>query len=334
MFSDICRHFTHAMNNRAKTSHKRKANILKGFRIDPELRWQKTAMQIILIMVSLLITVPVFIMIYRYVPDFILSMNGKDIRLDHIVTGVIVFASIRFVLGLIEHLVVYVAIAVFILLLIIHLSGWYTYSDFTHRYYDLVAYVESNPVKIPFLKDEKMTIRNARQIREAIDYHNPDVRNFAVKISQANFNDPALYREYGNIIRYFSIFSEVVKWTYIPDPAGEEYYAKASESIHHLSGDCDDYSILMAACIKAVGGEVRLIHTKSHLYPEVKICHMRDFDKIINLIKRKLFLKESLGGSIYYHVDRDDNVWLNFDYTTRYPGGPFMNEAIIGLLVI
>jgi hypothetical protein len=204
----------------------------------------------------------------------------------------------------------------------------------THRYQDLISFVESNPVKIPFLRDEKMTIRNSRQIREAIDFRNPEVRNYAVAISRANFTDPALYREYGNVIRYFSIFSEVVKWNYIPDPVGEEYYAKASESMQHLSGDCDDYSILMAACIKAVGGHVRLVHTKNHLYPEVRICHARDFDKITNLIKRKLYLKESLGGTIYYRIDREDYVWLNFDYTSRYPGGPFMAEAVLGLLVI
>ncbi len=322
------------MKDGVKTSGRKRKRPLMGLRINPKTRWQRPVMNIILILVSFIITIPLFIMIYRYVPDFIIRFDGNDIRLDHILTGVIVFVALRIILGLIEHLVFYVAVTAIVLLLLSHLSGWYTYSNFVNRYQDLVSYVESNPVKIPFLKDEKMTIRNARQIRDAIDYQNPDVRNYAINISQANFTELALYREYGNVIRYFSIFSEVVKWTYIPDPAGEEYYAKASESMHHLSGDCDDYSILMAACIKAVGGEVRLIHTKSHLYPEVKICHMRDFDKIINLIKRKLFLKESLGGSIYYHLGRDDNVWLNFDYTTRYPGGPFMDEAILGMLRI
>lgn len=295
---------------------------------------QKILEHTILTIVSLLISAPVFIMVYRYVPDLLITVGGNLIRLDHILAGILIFALMRYLLGLTYHLVLYVVVVAAIFFSVSHLTGWYTYSDIRHRYSDLISFVESNPVKIPFLRDEKMTIRNARQIREAIDYRNPDVRNYAIQISRANFDDPALYREYGNVIRYFSIFSEVVKWNYVPDPVGEEYYAKASESIHHLSGDCDDYSILMAACIKAVGGQVRLIHTKNHLYPEVKVGHKRDFDKIVNLIKRMLYLKESLGGSIYYHIDRDDYIWLNFDYTTRYPGGPFMDEAIIGLLVI
>ncbi len=304
------------------------------WKIDRSITWHRVVLQVVLALVSLLITIPVFIMLYRYVPDLVFRFDGQEIRLDHILAGLLVFFTTRVLIGLVDQFVFYIALVAIGLVMLSHLSGWYTIRDITHRYQDLIVFVESRPVRIPFLKDEKMTIRNARQIREAIDYQNPDVRNFAVEIAKANFNDPALYREYGNVIRYFSIFAEIVQWTYIPDPVGEEYYAKASETMHHLSGDCDDYSILMAACIKAVGGEVRLVHTRNHLYPEVKICHISDFDRYINLIKRKLFLKESLGGSIYYHLDRDDYVWLNFDYTTSYPGGPFMDEAILGMLVI
>lgn len=322
-----------------KDLNKKKKNIgplrwLQGWHHNQGSVWQRWTMQIVLLTVSLLLTLPVFIMIYRYIPDLVIKAGQTDLRIDHIATGLLVFLMIRLLLGMIDHLVFYVALVASGLLLISHASGFYTYRDITHRYQDLMSYVESNPVKIPFLRDEKMTIRNARQIREAIDFRNPEVRNYAITISRANFSDPALYREYGNVIRYFSIFSEIVKWNYIPDPVGEEYYAKASESMQHLSGDCDDYSILMAACIKAVGGHVRLVHTKNHLYPEVRVCHARDFEKIVNLIKRKLYLKESLGGTIYYRIDRDDYVWLNFDYTSRYPGGPFMAEAVLGLLVI
>lgn len=296
--------------------------------------FKKVITHIALTVASLLISAPVFIIIYRYVPDIMINISGTSIRLDHILTAVFIFGIIRYLLELVKRQVFYVFVTSIVLLTVCHFSGIVTWSDVSHKYADMIAYVESNPVYIPFLRDEKMTVRNARQIREAIDYMNPDVRNFAVEAAQANFYDRSLYREYGNVIRYFSIFKEVVQWTYIPDPVGEEYYAYASETIHHLSGDCDDYSILMAACIKAIGGEVRLIHTKSHIYPEVKVSHKRDFDKIVDLIKRKLFFKESLGGTIYYHVDRDDYVWLNFDYTSRYPGGPFMDEAILGVLVI
>ena len=53
----------------------------------------------------------------------------------------------------------------------------------------------------------------------------------------------------------FPFFKEIKsKWQYVPDPKLEEYYAPATETYYHLSGDCDDYSIFMASCILAVGG--------------------------------------------------------------------------------
>ena len=94
-----------------------------------------------------------------------------------------------------------------------------------------------------------MTIRNAEKINEAIDYQNPALRQFAVKSAVNYFNDKELYRKYGNVIRYFSIFKTINQWNYISDPQGLDYFAKASESAQLLAGDCDDHAILMAASI-------------------------------------------------------------------------------------
>ena len=54
----------------------------------------------------------------------------------------------------------------------------------------------------------------------------------------------------------------------------------------YLSGDCDDHSILMAACIRAIGGTPRLIHTKGHIYPEIYIGKKSDLEAINYLIKK------------------------------------------------
>ena len=46
-----------------------------------------------------------------------------------------------------------------------------------------------------------------------------------------------------------------LNWVYVNDPAGTDYYAKASESLRLLRGDCDDYAILMASLIESIGGD-------------------------------------------------------------------------------
>ena len=301
----------------------------------PEAKDQKGLLYyIIMLIMSLLITLPVFVIVYRYVPDMIVDV-GDDFRIDHVITFLIIFGICILLISLINKYIIYSLVTGFFLFMLIsQIVGQYTFKDAINTYKDVLAWVEINPIKIPFLKDEHMRIRNSENIIEATDYTSPELRNFAVKASTKHFNRGKLYREHGVIVRYFSIFKVINQWDYVPDPEGEEFYCKASESTSLMAGDCDDHSILMAAAIKAIGGEVRLIQTKGHLYPEVKVGHIDDLNTIINLIKKELFYKESLGKSIYYHLDGQDNVWLNFDYTARYPGGPFMDDSIIGILEI
>jgi hypothetical protein len=130
-------------------------------------------------------------------------------------------------------------------------------------------------------------------------------------------------------------FKEInTNWTYVNDPKGEEYIAPASESVIYLSGDCDDHSILMAAAIKSIGGTPRLIHTNGHIYPEILIGKRAEMETINYLIKKVLFPQESHKKPLHYHIDERGNVWLNLDYTAKYPGGPFMKEEILSALTL
>lgn len=298
------------------------------------LKQANTYYLIFISIVSLLFTLPSFIVLYRYVPDLVIDF-GEGVRLDHILTFIVCFVVIfsllllvnrKFLLGLAGSIIVVISV--------FQLTGALTVNEIFSKYSDMMDFVKNTPVNIPFLAEEKMTIRNSAKILEAIDFANPQLRSFAVESSIKYFNEAGLYSKYGNLIRYFSIFKTINKWNYVPDPRGLDYFAKASTSSKILAGDCDDHSILMAACIKAVGGTTRLVHTSKHLYPEVLVCRNEDIQMVFDLIKNQLFYKESLGQSIFYHVDGMGNVWLNFDYTASYPGGKFMNDQVIGILEI
>ena len=163
------------------------------------------------------------------------------------------------------------------------------------------------------------------------------MRNYAASIAIKNFEDKAHFSSNRRWVQYFSVFKEVFgQWKYVYDPANEEYYSKASETVDQLrydeyfKGDCDDYSIMMAACIKAIGGEVRLVRTTvnrddgrqiGHLYPEVKFGSTEDLETVVYLIKNIYFPEESKGKPIYYFEDKKGFIWLNFDYNDKYPGG-------------
>ena len=209
--------------------------------------------------------------------------------------------------------------------------GDYGFVSFYDDYKKLMVSVahSENPEKkiIEALKP----VPHKAALKIALNYKEPDVRNYAVNIAKKHFksySDDKKHREYLTIIQCFSIFKEINNnWTYVHDPSDTEYFAKASETIRLLAGDCDDHAIVMAACIRAIGGTPRLVFTEEHLYPELLIGKENDFKKVEKLIKELFKVEES--EEIHYHTDDYGNIWLNLDYTKRYPGGHFLRENIL-----
>jgi len=174
---------------------------------------------------------------------------------------------------------------------------------------------------------------NKSKTIDAVEYDNPKVRNFALMATTKYFRDIKGYKKQRLMIQCFAVFKEIRnRWNYVNDPKGKEYIAYASESLQHFSGDCDDHAILMAACIRAIGGTPRIIHTGGHLYPEMLVGTKADLETANYLIKELLFPNESRGKEVHYHIDERGQIWLNLDYTATYPGGPFMSEEILGAL--
>ena len=105
---------------------------------------------------------------------------------------------------------------------------------------------------------------------QAVDYYNPDVRNYAVSLTADDSLKKYItdYHEYRRLIQCFAVFRDINKrWNYVNDPLGQEYLVKASDNLGVFSGDCDDHSIMMAAAVMSIGGTMRLVHTTEHVYP-------------------------------------------------------------------
>ena len=71
-----------------------------------------------------------------------------------------------------------------------------------------------------------------------------------------------------------------------------------------------------------------------HIYPEIYIGNKTDLEAINYLIKKILFPKETKNNTLHYHIDERGDIWLNLDYTAKFPGGPFMSEEILGALTL
>lgn len=285
---------------------------------------------VIILLLNILIAIPVFIIIHQKLID-----PQWPFQLDRILLFLGILIVIQLILRLLRTIII-VCIVIYLLVLVFgSLFGNYGFNSVFEDYRSMVYAMSDDPNPQDIIISKLLPFPNKSKILNAIEYDNPKVRNFALLATTKYFRDIRGYNEYRLQIQSFAVFKEIQnRWNYVNDPKGKEYIARASESLIHFSGDCDDHAILMAAAVRAVGGTPRLIHTGGHIYPEILIGDKKDLEAINYLIKEVLFKDESKGKELHYHIDERGKIWLNLDYTAKYPGGPFMSEEILGALTL
>lgn len=282
----------------------------------------------VIFLLNILIAIPTFLIAHQNFID--LGWLG---HLDRILLFIIILIVIQLTLRLVKTILILIIFLYLITLLYGTMFGNYGFVRVFEDYRYMVYSMSENPNPQDIIVAKLLPFPNKLKIIDAVDFSNPLVRNFALSATMKHFKEIKQTGRKRRLIQCFAIFKEIRNnWNYVNDPKGREYIAYASESLQHFSGDCDDHAILMAACIKAIGGTPRIIHTGGHLYPEILIGNKNDLETAIYLIKEELFKQESHNKQIHYHIDERNQIWLNLDYTATYPGGKFMSEEILGAL--
>ena len=285
---------------------------------------------VVIFLLNLLIAIPIFIIIHQNIID-----PEWFLHLDRILIFIFLIVIIQLLLRLMRKVII-ICIALYLLVLLWGtLFGGYGFRSVFDDYRVMIFAMAEDPYPQDVIVSKLLPFPNRSKILKAIEYNNPKVRNFALNATTKHFRDIKGYQKYRQTIQCFAVFKEIQgNWNYVNDPKGREYIASASESLQHFSGDCDDHAILMAATVRAIGGTPRLIHTQAHIYPEMLIGSKSDLETVIYLIKEVLFVEESKNQEIHYHIDERGQIWLNLDYTAKYPGGPFMSQEILGALTL
>ena len=285
---------------------------------------------IIIFLLTILITIPIFIIAHHNIATLEWAYP-----VDRILLFIVILIAILLILRAMRRITLLSILLYLVFLLFGTLFGKYTFQSVFEDYRSMMYTMDENPFPQDIVITKLLPFPNKSKILDAVEYQNPKIRNFALMAINKNFKNVKGYSDYFTIFQSFAIFKEInSRWNYVSDPKGHDYIAKATESLQYLSGDCDDHSVFMASCIKSIGGTTRLIHTKGHIYPELLIGNKKDLEHINYAIKKVLFVKESKNKPINYHIDERGNIWLNLDYTAKYPGGPFMNEEILGALTL
>lgn len=296
-------------------------------------RWSYGLAHAVLIyLVALLLTIPAFMVTYPLVPELILPI-GDGIKIDHFLTFVFWVGIFIIVVRKLQLWIYGFLVALMLVITVTGLTGKYGFGDLYHDYASFVQLLYERSNGGSMAAERLATFQDSETLLKAMDTMHPSVRNYAVESATMNFSGVATSEEEQVLIHSFSVFKEINShWKYVADPEGVEYIAKASETVEHLSGDCDDHAVLMASAIRAVGGKVRLVRTKAHIYPELFIGDEQAMERAADLIRNELFKQTAHNESLFHHTDADGSIWLNLDYTKKYPGGELMDEQIVGIL--
>lgn len=178
-------------------------------------------------------------------------------------------------------------------------------------------------------EEASIRVHTVPKLTEAIDYENRLTRNTAVQIA-ADDEGPYKVEQVARLWTHAR-----GRWRYVNDPKGSEYFATASETIENeWAGDCDDFAVVLAAMITAIGGEARLVMMDGpqggHAY--VEACIRGDPDEIRKRLAvhyRRTwdkYLGRQTVKELHYRPGNGCPVWLNLDWNAGVPGGPYEPE--------
>ncbi|MCW7076290.1 MAG: hypothetical protein OCU18_03215 [Candidatus Syntrophoarchaeum sp.] len=138
-----------------------------------------------------------------------------------------------------------------------------------------------------------------------------DLRDEAVSAATAY---PGEY----NIYQVCSIFDHVSESIeYVSDPPEEEYWQTPTETLHRRRGDCDDYAILIAAMIEAIGGTGRIYLTDDHMFAAVFVGDEARCEKVRDAVRAYYNTPLTV-----YFIEDEYGAWMVLDATKSiYAGG-------------
>ncbi|MHC5309906.1 transglutaminase [Myroides sp. LJL116] len=284
----------------------------------------------IILLLNILLTIPLFILVHQNITD-----PQWPWHLDRVLLFLAIIGILQFILHKLKTLLFLVVLFYLLVFSWASIFGGYGFSAVYEDYRIMIYNMMQTSTPQDIIINKLLPFPNKSKITKAVEFDKPQVRNFALLATTKHFTKTPSFHQNRQLIQSFAVFKEIrSRWNYVNDPRGREYIATASESLIHFSGDCEDYSVLMAASLKSIGASVRLIHTKGHMYPELLIKNTQELEQAIYLIKEELFPDQSKNKELFYHLDDRGQIWLNLDYTASYPGGPFMSEEILGQLTL
>jgi hypothetical protein len=292
---------------------------------------QHNVKKVLLVAIGLLTIVPLAPVINRYLPPVLVGSFNLDLILSLLLAALFTWLILRIFRFLLIPAVIFLVVVLFYN----QFTNGYGFKSMINDYRSMVENnwgnndkKEKNLVVSASFFDGPLT-KTVKSLQSKVDYKDSLVRNFAVKHSLDYFDE--YHMKYGSMVRILSLFKYInTNFKYVSDSERDEYFASPKETIlNGMGGDCDDHTLLMVSCLKAIGGHVRMVLTEGHLYPEMLAGDKKSFERLQQAIVY-LFGNEAIDN-MYYH-EQNGQYWLNLDYSAKYPGGPYVSEIAYAII--
>lgn len=167
------------------------------------------------------------------------------------------------------------------------------------------------------------------KVQEAIDWWSSEVRGFALRAIASEHSGGY------NIAQVSDVWDRIYKdWVYVSDPSlGGFRFTPASQTIRFgLRGDCDDFAVLTAASIVAIGGRARVVVREKngelvhHAFAEVYLGRSEEeAEHFFQYLFKRYLMK-----AIHYSKD-PEGIWLNLDWQANHPGGLYWGDRTLNI---
>jgi hypothetical protein len=188
---------------------------------------------------------------------------------------------------------------------------------------ELLDYQAKNLEKQQWCLNARDTGTRVLSYTDAVKSDQPCVRDFALSLVK---HEGAYYENSTGIPTKVGIsqISDIhtylsSKWQYVNDPVLllSDYISPADRTIAlGLKGDCDDFSVLMASSVEAIGGMTRIVHGEcnggGHAWCEVLIGG----EEQVALAKKQLkaYFSEEQISDIQFSRGEENLYWLPLDW--------------------
>lgn len=299
-----------------------------------ELKHRSRTKKIVLVFVNITFSILLAAFSVQFFPPIYLI----NIQIDLFLLFLIFFIILQFIIG--KYIIrfvwlLYTGIVLLILLSSLLRLSWNVKTIYHNAQINIIQLFNSVSSQVdikPAINAVVPHISLQQRIQQKVNYKDSSVRAFAVEKSLLYFDE--YYFKFGQICRQLSLIKYIKdNYKYVRDPNGFDYFAPPQESIRLLAGDCDDYSIMMASTLIAIGANVRIIWAPGHVYPELYCGNQKNFDKYAGAIYS--FFENEIGNKkIFYRLDKNGDYWINIDYTDNYPGSTYYSEEVLSIIYI